>query len=65
VERASEWPEAKPSPGSFDKRWSDLCLYADSFVMSHAVVDAVEAKKWQPRIIVLGNNNAIIQQRGR
>ena len=34
-------------------------------IMSYAVVDAVEAKKWQPRIIVLGNDNAILKRRGR
>lgn len=33
-------------------------------IMSYAMVDAVEAKKWKPRVIVLGENNAIINRRG-
>jgi aspartate 1-decarboxylase len=33
-------------------------------VMSYAVVDSVEAKKWQPRVIVLDETNSIIRHRG-
>ncbi len=33
-------------------------------IMSYTVVDAVRAKKWQPQVIVLGPENAIIQERG-
>jgi aspartate 1-decarboxylase len=33
-------------------------------IMSYTLVDRTLAKKWQPRIIVLGENNAIINQRG-
>jgi aspartate 1-decarboxylase len=32
--------------------------------MSYAIVDAKEAKNWRPRIIVLGEKNAIIDRRG-
>src|SRR5947207_13165187 len=32
-------------------------------IMSYATVDAHEAKAWQPRVIVLGEKNAIVQQR--
>ena len=30
-------------------------------IMSYAAVDAEEAKAWKPRIIVLGENNAIVR----
>lgn len=33
-------------------------------IMSYAAVDAAKAKRWQPRIIVLGKKNAIINRRG-
>ncbi len=33
-------------------------------IMSYTVVDAALAKKWQPQVIVLGERNAIIQERG-
>jgi aspartate 1-decarboxylase len=33
-------------------------------IMSYALVDAKEAKNWRPRIIVLGEANAIIDRRG-
>jgi aspartate 1-decarboxylase len=33
-------------------------------IMSYAIVDAKEAKNWRPRIIVLGEKNAIIDRRG-
>jgi len=33
-------------------------------IMSYAEVEAGEAKRWQPRIIVLGEKNAIINRRG-
>ena len=33
-------------------------------IMSYAVADAREVKKWQPRVIVLGEKNTIINRRG-
>lgn len=33
-------------------------------IMSFAEVDAAQADKWKPRVIVLGENNAIINERG-
>jgi aspartate 1-decarboxylase len=33
-------------------------------IMSYAIVEAKEAKNWRPRIIVLGEKNAIIDRRG-
>ena len=33
-------------------------------IMSYAVLDASSAKKWQPRILVLGERNVIVNQRG-
>jgi aspartate 1-decarboxylase len=33
-------------------------------IMSYTIVDEVEAKAWQPRVIVLGPKNAIINHRG-
>jgi aspartate 1-decarboxylase len=33
-------------------------------IMSYAVVDATEGKKWKPRVIVLGEKNRIINERG-
>jgi aspartate 1-decarboxylase len=33
-------------------------------IMSYAIVDAVEAKKWQPRVIVVDENNCMISRRG-
>ena len=33
-------------------------------IMSYAVLDSVEARTWQPRIVVLGENNVIVAQRG-
>ena len=33
-------------------------------IMSFAVLDAREGKKWKPRVIVLGANNAIVAERG-
>jgi aspartate 1-decarboxylase len=33
-------------------------------IMSYAIVDAREAKKWQPRIVVVDGNNRIISTRG-
>jgi aspartate 1-decarboxylase len=32
-------------------------------IMSFASVDARQAKKWQPRVVVLGGKNAIVNQR--
>ncbi len=32
-------------------------------IMSYAVVEASEAKRWRPRVIVLGQKNAVIRQR--
>ena len=33
-------------------------------VMSYAVLDEREAKKWKPRVIVLGSGNQIVNERG-
>jgi aspartate 1-decarboxylase len=33
-------------------------------IMSYAFIDEALAKKWQPRVLVLGEKNAIQQQRG-
>lgn len=33
-------------------------------IMSYTWVDAAKARKWQPRVIVLGKRNAIINERG-
>ena len=33
-------------------------------IMSYAILDASSAKKWQPRVIVLGENNGVIHERG-
>ncbi len=33
-------------------------------VMSFTLLDALEAKKWQPRVIVMGENNVIVNERG-
>jgi aspartate 1-decarboxylase len=33
-------------------------------IMSYAIVDAKEAKNWRPRIVVLGEKNAVIDRRG-
>lgn len=33
-------------------------------IMSYTVVDEALAKKWQPRVIVLGENNAVTSERG-
>jgi aspartate 1-decarboxylase len=33
-------------------------------IMSYTTIDLGLAKKWQPRVIVLGENNTIINQRG-
>jgi len=33
-------------------------------VMSYAAVDAARAKKWKPRVIVLGPDNKIVNERG-
>jgi aspartate 1-decarboxylase len=33
-------------------------------IMSYTVVDEALAKKWQPRVIVLGENNVIASERG-
>ncbi len=33
-------------------------------IMSFAEVDAAQAGGWQPRVIVLGENNAVINERG-
>src|SRR5947208_2511925 len=32
-------------------------------IMSYATVDAQEAKHWQPRVIVLGEQNAVIKRK--
>jgi len=32
-------------------------------IMSYAVVEAAEAKKWKPRVIVLGKNNRVTSER--
>lgn len=33
-------------------------------IMSYTTTDESEAKRWQPRVIVLGKKNAIISERG-
>jgi aspartate 1-decarboxylase len=33
-------------------------------IMSYTFIDEALAKKWEPRVLVLGNKNAIKQQRG-
>ena len=33
-------------------------------IMSYAVVDALDAKKWKPRVVVLGKDNGVINRRG-
>jgi len=33
-------------------------------IMSYTFVDEALARKWQPRVIVLGEKNAIVQERG-
>jgi aspartate 1-decarboxylase len=33
-------------------------------IMSFALLDAAEAKQWQPRVLVLGERNEIINERG-
>ncbi len=33
-------------------------------IMSYTVVEEALAKKWQPRVIVLGENNAVASERG-
>jgi aspartate 1-decarboxylase len=33
-------------------------------IMSYALIDESEAPGWQPRVIVLGENNAIVNERG-
>ncbi len=33
-------------------------------IMSFTEVDAAEGKNWKPRVVVLGENNAIINERG-
>jgi len=33
-------------------------------IMSFAEVDAAQADRWQPRVIVLGENNVVINERG-
>jgi aspartate 1-decarboxylase len=33
-------------------------------IMSFAVVEETEARTWQPRVIVLGEKNSIINERG-
>ena len=33
-------------------------------IMSYAVLDENEAKKWRPRVIVLGAENKIVNERG-
>ena len=33
-------------------------------IMSYAVIDEASARQWQPRVIVLGKNNAIDIERG-
>jgi aspartate 1-decarboxylase len=33
-------------------------------IMSYAVFDEIEAKKWRPRVIVLGAGNKIMNERG-
>jgi aspartate 1-decarboxylase len=33
-------------------------------IMSYAVVDAAEAAAWHPRVVVLGEGNSIVTERG-
>lgn len=33
-------------------------------IMSYTEVDEAESRRWQPRIIVLGENNAVVNERG-
>src|SRR5262245_37289211 len=33
-------------------------------VMSYSIADEAEAQRWQPRVIVLGEKNAIVDERG-
>ena len=33
-------------------------------IMSYAVLDEIEAKKWRPRVIVLGPGNKVVTERG-
>ena len=33
-------------------------------IMSYAVLDQIEARTWQPRVVVLGENNAVVARRG-
>ena len=33
-------------------------------IMSFGAVDAAQARSWQPQVIVLGENNSIVSQRG-
>ncbi len=33
-------------------------------IMNFAVVDRAKAKKWQPRVVVLGKGNKIVDERG-
>jgi aspartate 1-decarboxylase len=33
-------------------------------IMSYTSIDATRAKQWQPQVIVLGESNAVIQERG-
>jgi aspartate 1-decarboxylase len=33
-------------------------------IMSYTSVDMALAKKWQPRVIVLGENNSVVRERG-
>ncbi|HXG47974.1 MAG TPA: aspartate 1-decarboxylase [Methylomirabilota bacterium] len=33
-------------------------------IMSYATIDAAQAGKWQPRVIVLGEGNMVVDQRG-
>jgi hypothetical protein len=32
--------------------------------MSFSAVDAVEAKSWKPQVIVLGEKNSVVSERG-
>lgn len=33
-------------------------------IMSYAVIDAAQAQQWKPRVLVLGERNAVIAERG-
>ena len=33
-------------------------------IMSYTFVDAAIAKRWEPRVIVMGENNGVVNQRG-